>query len=88
MAVRVEERVAHLEGHVNELSQRLSSVEGAVRHLEQRMDARFEGVDRRFDAVDRRFDALDGRMSRQFMWLVGIQITTLVAVVVALISRG
>ena len=81
MAVRVEERVAHLEGHVNELSQRLSSIEGAVRHLEQRMDARFE-------AVDRRFDALDGRMSRQFMWLVGIQITTLVAVVVALISRG
>ena len=81
MAVRVEERVAHLEGHVNELSQRLSSIEGAVRHLEQRMDARFE-------AADRRFDALDGRMSRQFMWLVGIQITTLVAVVVALISRG
>ena len=81
MEVRVEERVAHLEGHVNELSQRLSSVEGAVRHLEQRMDARFE-------AVDRRFDTLDGRMSRQFMWLVGIQITTLVAVVVALISRG
>jgi tetrahydromethanopterin S-methyltransferase subunit B len=78
---KVEERVAHLEGHMNELSQRLSGVEAAIRHLEQRTDTRF-------DSVDRRFDALDAKMSRQFMWLVGIQITTLVAIVVALISRG
>ena len=32
MAVKVEERVAHLEGHVNELSQRLSSVEAEAAH--------------------------------------------------------
>ena len=67
---RVEERVAHLEGQMIELSQGLSEVKGAIRHL-------------------------DDKMSRQFMWLVGIQITTLVAVVTtmvavvaALISRG
>ena len=67
---RVEERVAHLEGQVNELSQGLEGVKGAIRHL-------------------------DDKVSRQFMWLVGIQVTTLVAgvttlvaVVAALISRG
>jgi hypothetical protein len=60
---RVEERVAHLEGQMIELSQGLSEVKGAIRHL-------------------------DDKMSRQFMWLVGIQVTTLVAVVAALISRG
>ena len=60
---RVEERVAHLEGQMNELPQGLSEVKGAIRHL-------------------------DDKMSRQFMWLVGIQVTTLVAVVAALISRG
>ena len=82
MAVRaLEERVAHVEGQVSELSQRFSSVEGAVRHLEQRMDTRFEGV-------DRRFDVLEDKMSRQFMWLVGIQVSTLAAIIVALISRG
>jgi hypothetical protein len=80
MAV-LQERVAHVEGQVNELSLRISAVEGAIRHLEQRMDARFE-------SVDRRFDALDGKMSRQFMWLVGMHVTTLVAIVVALISAG
>jgi hypothetical protein len=44
------------------------------------MDARFEGH-------DRRFDGLDDKMSRQFVWLVGIQVTTLVAMVGALLAR-
>lgn len=80
-AFKLEERVSHMEGQVSELSIRLSGVEAAIHHLEQRTDARF-------DAVDRRFEALDDKMSRQFTWLVGIQITTLVAIVAALISRG
>ena len=80
-AFKLEERVSHTEGQVSELSLRLSGVEAAIHHLEQRTDARF-------DAVDRRFEALDDKMSRQFTWLVGIQITTLVAIVAALISQG
>lgn len=87
-ALKLDERVAHVEGQVSELSLRLSGVEAAIHHLEQRTDARF-------DAVDSRFEALDAKMSRQFMWLVGIQVTTLAAVVTtlaavvaALISRG
>jgi hypothetical protein len=66
VAVRVEERVAYVEGQVSELSERLSGVEAAIRHLETR-----------FDAVD-----------SKFMWMIGIQITTLVAIVVALLSRA
>ena len=89
---RVEERVAHLEGQVNELSEGLSDVRGAIRHLEQRVDVRFDTLDRRFDALDdktsRQIHALDHKVSSQFMWIVGIQVTTLVALVVALISRG
>ena len=33
------------------------------------------------------FRHLDDKMSRQFTWLVGIQITTFVAILVALFSR-
>lgn len=73
-ALRLEERVAHVEGQVSELSLRLSGVEDAIRHLEHRTDTRF-------DAVDRRFEALDAKMSRQFVWLIGIMVTTLLAVV-------
>ena len=71
---RVEERMVYVEGQVSELSQGLAEVRAAIRHLEQRTETRF--------------DALDTKVSRQFMWLVGFQISTLVAIVVALISRG
>lgn len=91
-ALRLDERVARVEGQMSEVSLRLSGVEDAIRHLAQRTDARFDAVDRRFDALDakmsRQLERLDGQFDRQFAWLVGIQITTLVAIVAALISRG
>jgi uncharacterized coiled-coil protein SlyX len=69
----VDERVAFLEGRVAEHSQRLSDIRETIVHLEQRMD--------------RRFDNLDAKVSRQFLWLVGLQVTTLVAIVAALVAR-
>ena len=42
----------------------------------------FEGL-----TVDRRFEGLDDKINRQFTWLVGIQVTTLVAIVGALLAR-
>jgi hypothetical protein len=52
---------------------------------------RFDQFERRietsFDAIDRRFEGLDDKINRQFTWLVGIQVTTLVAIVGALLAR-
>ena len=48
------------------------------------MERRFEAIDRRFEAVDRRFEAIGQKMDRQFLWVVGIQITTMLAVVAAM----
>ena len=84
----LEERVAYIEGQVSEQSHALLEVRDTVHHLEQRMGARFEAVDRRFDTVDRRIDRLDDKVSRQFVWLVGIHLTTLVAIVGALLARA
>jgi predicted RNase H-like nuclease (RuvC/YqgF family) len=97
----LEERVAFIEGQVSEQSHAMIEVREAVRMLEHRvdgrfeamdrrfeaMDRRFEAVDRRFDTVDRRIDALDEKLSRYFVWLVGLQVTTLVAIVGALLTR-
>lgn len=83
----LEERVAYIEGQVSEQSHSLVEVREAVRSLERRVDARFEAVDRRFDSVDRRMDLLDEKVSRQFVWLVGLQVTTLVAIVGALLAH-
>jgi len=68
----IEERVAYLEGQVSEHTQTL--------------------IDRRFgefeDRLELRFDRLEDKMSRHFTWLVGIQVTTLVAIVGALLARS
>lgn len=76
----VEERMAYVEGRIEEQGIAMNDMRDATVRLEDRME-------RRFEAVDRRFDRLEDRMSRYFMWQVGIQITTLTAVVVALLSR-
>ena len=90
----LDERVAYLEGRVGEQSRTVDGVRDAVIQLdhrvhafEERVDRRFETVDRRFEAVDRRFeglerrlDGLDEKMTRYFVWVVGMQVTTLAAV--------
>ena len=70
----LEERVAYLEGQVSGFDTRFDQ-------LERRLEARF-------DFVDRRFEALDDKVARHFTWLVGIQVTTLVAIVGALLARA
>lgn len=46
----------------------------AITGLEDRMDRRFAGL-------DQRLDNLDAKMSRQFIWLVGLIVSLLIAVV-------
>jgi hypothetical protein len=81
----LEERVAFLEGQVSDHTQTLIDIRDSIRQLEHRFDRRFETLE---DKLDRRYDAADDKMSRQFSWLVGIQLTTLVAIVGALLARS
>ena len=81
----LEERVAYLEGQVSEHTQTLIDIRDSIRQLEQRFDRRLDAIE---DKLDRRYDALDDKMSRQFSWLGGIQVTTLVAIVGALLARS
>ncbi len=97
----IEERVAYVEGRVEEHSQMVNEIRDSLRSLEARVDRRFEQVeqrfvhleermDRRFEQVelrltegfnrtDARFEAMDAKMSRQFVWLAGMLLTTLIA---------
>jgi uncharacterized coiled-coil protein SlyX len=98
----IEDRIAYLEGRVEEQSHRIDGVREAVvsldrriENLERRMDARFEavdcrfeGIDRRFEGLERRLDGFDEKMTRYFVWLIGVQVSTLAAVVAAFASRA
>ena len=71
---------------------RCDQLERRFEQLEHLCDTRFDQLERRFEArfdvSDRRFEALEDRVSRHFTWLVGIQVTTLVAMVGALLARA
>src|SRR5262245_8003722 len=99
----IEERVAYLEGQVSEHTQTLIDIRDSIRQLEHRLDGRLDTIDRRIDGVEdklgrriegledklgRRMESLEDKLGRQFAWLVGIQVTTLVAIVGALLARS
>jgi chaperonin cofactor prefoldin len=97
MPTLLEERVAYLEGKVEEhsyawqdLRERIGHLEQTVNErlfsLEQRIDKRFEAIDRRFEAIDRRFEAMEQRFSKYFLWIIGIQVSVLLAVVASLLK--
>ena len=80
-----DERIAYLEGRFEEQSTNVASVRGdfaALRSDVQDLRRHVETLDQRLSA---RIDGLDTKMSRQFIWIVGIQIAILIAVIGALL---
>jgi hypothetical protein len=87
-----------LEAFEQRADARFVSLDQALVSLEHRADARFisldqrleafeQRVDRRFEGVERRLDGLDEKVTRYFVWLVGVLVTTLAAVVAAVVGR-
>lgn len=121
MPQSLEERVAYLEGKVEEHSRGFGELREAIARLDEKVDrfrqelaaridaldqkvdrfrqelaARIDALDQkvdrfrdelasRIDALAARIDALDQKVSRQFVWSVGIQIAVLLAIVGALL---
>jgi uncharacterized protein (DUF3084 family) len=86
----IEQRFTGLDSRFVSIDQRFEAIDRRFAAIDQRfaaIDQRFAVVDQRLSALDMRIDGLDAKMSRQFMWLVGIQVTTLVAIVAALVAR-
>ncbi|MBI5286445.1 MAG: hypothetical protein HY878_02495 [Deltaproteobacteria bacterium] len=108
MQATIEERVAYLEGKVEEHSRAWDDLKDMMVHLDQRItfldqkvdrfrdelssriNALEEKVDRRIDALDQRLssriDTLDAKLSRYFLWIIGIQVTVLLAVIGVLLK--
>ncbi len=87
----LEERVAYLEGKVEEHSHGFSELREMIIHLDQKVDRFREELSSRIDNLDARLngrmDSLDAKFSRYFLWTIGIQITVLLAVIGALLGK-
>ena len=57
---------------------------GRIDAVEQKLAGRIDAVEQ---TLTGRIDGLDQKLSRQFLWLVGVQVTVLLAVIGALL-RG
>lgn len=81
---------AQLAAFEQRVDRRFEAVQAQSQAFEERVDRRFEAThaqtQARFDGVDRRLDTIDAKLSRQFMWLVGLVITTQAAIMTALIA--
>ncbi len=80
------QKMAHMEGRVMEHAQTLIDIRETLGRFEQRVDARFAGVDQRLERLDQSVTALRKEHATDFRWLVGIQITTTIAILAALIQ--
>ena len=57
---------------------------GDLRRSIERVDERLAALDQK---IDRRVDVLDAKMSRMFVWMVGLQVTTFVSLASLILSR-
>jgi tetrahydromethanopterin S-methyltransferase subunit G len=57
----LDERVAFLEGRVDEHSRGVGDMRALVVQLDGKVDRRIDGLDGRFEAIDRRFETIDRR---------------------------
>ena len=59
---------------------------GRLEGIAEQLDRRLDGIERRIDSIERALGELSRRMDSQFRWMVGIQITTLIAIGSLLLS--
>ena len=95
MAV-VEDRLSLLEVKMQEVGATLvrmegmlSSVHQMVVALDQRvvaLDLRMDTLDHRVDRLEVRIDKLDDRVVKLFLWVIGIQMTTLITIAAGLFA--
>ncbi|MXX40087.1 MAG: hypothetical protein F4Y91_07140 [Gemmatimonadetes bacterium] len=65
---------------------RIGRLEGIAEQLDRRLDSIERAVVEQGRQINARIDALEQRQSAQFRWLIGIQITTLIAIGSLLLS--
>jgi uncharacterized coiled-coil protein SlyX len=87
----VREAVIQLDHSIHAFEERVDRRFEAVERRLGGFDGKFDSLGGKFDSLDGRIDSvrhvLEQKMSHQFVWLVGIIVTSLAAMVAALASR-
>jgi predicted nuclease with TOPRIM domain len=76
----LEERVARIEGILEQMDKRLNHLEGEIRDLRAYFESEFKGL--RGEIGDLRRD-----LNNRFLWMLGVQITMWVTILLAILFR-
>ena len=86
---RLDSRIGGLDA---KLDAKIARLDAKISALDAKLDAQIARLNARIDAhanrLDVRIDGLDAKISRQFTWLAGMQVATLLAIVGALIRTA
>jgi chromosome segregation ATPase len=85
----IEERVAYLEGVIENLPSRMDRLEQRMDRLEQRMDRleqRMDRLEQRMDMLSARIDMVIARMDTHFRWIVISLITIFLAIMALIVN--
>jgi hypothetical protein len=82
----LDERVAYLEGRLEDHSGTVSFLREDLKALREDLRTGVNRLDARIDAVDGKIDRLDDKVSRHFTWIVGLQVALMIAVIGALLG--
>jgi archaellum component FlaC len=77
---------AAMRSEVGRVDAKVDRVDAKVDRVDAKVDRVDAKVDRLDSKIDRLFFEVESRMSRQFVWLVGIQVTVLLAIVGTLLN--
>jgi hypothetical protein len=87
------ERIAQVEVRVEEQGGRLIDLSQQMRDFERKVETKFQALDSKIDAMDTtlsakfdgKFDVMDAKMTSQFKWLVGVNVTMWATTVAAIL---
>jgi uncharacterized coiled-coil protein SlyX len=79
---RVDARLGRVEARLDRVETRLDLLETRLSGVEARLDR----MDNRLDRTETQLDGLRTEMSMNFRWIVGIQLTTFMTIVAALVA--
>jgi len=89
--MELEERVARLEGRIDEHSKFFESISVKLTLMDDKGDRNREELEKRMDTIRRdleqKIERLDRKMDTNFHWIVGIQITTWITVLLAILFK-
>ena len=82
----LEERLARLEGRVEELSKRVDDLRNDMNHRFAELSKRIDDMSKRIDDLRNDIRRLEDRFEGRFKWLMGTLITMWISIIAMLIT--